>query len=178
MDSRQIILLLINILGGAAVIGSYILGIASHQNGANALWGGIPVSARNVYTISMLLSALGYFAFVYFILFRLDSASVKIAGSFNYSLFYAIFIVILGASALWMPLTFSYLANHSSSTWLVVRLVLILVAAGSIGLVVTLMGLQPRPSGVAFWLAVTGAAYFALHTTVLDAILWPILFRK
>jgi hypothetical protein len=178
MDSRQIILLLINILGGVAVIGSYVVGIATHQQGANALWGGVPLSTRATYAASMLLSALGYFAFIYFTLFRLDTANVKIAGSFNYSLFYAVFAVILGASALWMPLTFAYLSNYSAGMWFLVRLILILVAAGSIGLVMALLGIQPRPSGWAFWLAVVGAAYFAFHTTVLDAILWPIFFKK
>jgi hypothetical protein len=178
MDSRQIILLLINVIGGVAVIGSYILVIATHQQGADAFWGGVPLSARSVYTASMLLSALGYFAFIYFTLFRLDTASVKIAGSFNYSLFYAVFAVILGASALWMPLTASYLSNYSAGMWFLVRLILILVAAGSIGLVLALLGIQPRPSGWAFWLAVVGAAYFAFHTTVLDAVIWPVLFKS
>ena len=178
MDSKQVILLLINILGGVAVIGSYVLGIATHQNGSVALWGGVPASARSVYTASMLLSALGYFAFIYLVLFRLDTGSVKIAGTFDYRIFYVIFFVILGASALWMPSTFSYLANHSGGMWLIIRVVLIVVALGSIALVLALLGLQPRPSGWAFWLGVAGAVYFALHTTVLDAILWPILFQK
>jgi len=178
MDSRQIILLLINVIGGVAVIGSYVLGFSTHQQGANALWGGVPLSTRTIYTASMLLSALGYFAFIYFTLFRLDTAGVKIAASFNYSLFYVIFAVILGASALWMPLTFSYLSNYSTGVWILVRLVLILVALGSIGLVLALLGIPPRPSGSAYWLAVAGAAYFAFHTTVLDAVIWPMLFKR
>jgi hypothetical protein len=178
MDSRQIILLLINVIGGVAVIGSYIIGIATHQQGANMLWGGVPLSTRAAYAGSMILAALGYFAFIYFTLFRLDTASVKIAGSFDYSLFYAVFAVILGASALWMPLTFSYLSNYSAGMGFLVRLVLVLGALGSIGLVLVLLGIQPRPSGWAFWLAVVGAGYFAFHTTVLDAIIWPVLFKS
>ena len=178
MAASKIILLVINLVGGTAVIGSYIWGISSHQQGANALWGGIPTSTRSLYTVSMLLSAIGYFAFIYYTLFQMDSVNVKIAGTLNYSLLYAIFIFILLPSILWMPLTFSYLVNHSQITWIAVRVVLVLVAIGSISLVWALLSLQPRPSGLAYWLAVVGASYFAFHTTVLDALLWPVLFRK
>ena len=63
MGIPKIILLAINILGGAAVIGSYVLGFVTHPGSGNALRGGISVSLRSVYGLSMILSALGYFAF-------------------------------------------------------------------------------------------------------------------
>ena len=69
MGTQQIILLIINILGGAAVIGSYVFGLSGQSGGTNVLWGGVPSSLRPVYTVSMILSALGFFAFIYFILY-------------------------------------------------------------------------------------------------------------
>ena len=111
MGTQQIILLIINILGGAAVIGSYVFGLSGQSGGANVLWGGVPNSLRPVYTVSMILSALGFFAFIYFILFRLVPGEVLIGGRFGFSLFYAIFLVILVASAFWMPLMDAPLRN-------------------------------------------------------------------
>jgi len=177
MGTQQIILLIINILGGAAVIGSYIIGLGGQAGGANVLWGGVPTGIRPLYGVSMILSALGYFAFLYFILFRLVPGEVAIGGRFGFSLFFAIFLGILIPSALWMPLTNMYVSNPSTGIWVAVRLVLALVALASIGLFLALLNLQSGNRGVVYWLAVVGSGYFAFHTTVLDAILWAALFK-
>ena len=95
MAMQQIILLIINIIGGAAVIGSYIFGLSAQSGGANVLWGGVPTNIRPVYTVSMILSALGYFAFLYYIFFRLDPGQTSIAGISGFTLFYVIFLLIL-----------------------------------------------------------------------------------
>src|SRR4030042_3249236 len=106
MGTQQIILLLINIIGGAAVILSYIYGLKGQSGGANVLWGNVSEGIRPLYTVSMIISALGYFAFIYYVLFRIDPATSNIA----YGLFFAIFLVILVASACWMPLTNLYVS--------------------------------------------------------------------
>jgi hypothetical protein len=178
MVTEQIILLVINIVGGIAVIGSYILGLNAQAGGANILWGGVPESIRPVYGISMILSALGYFAFIYFILFRLVPAEVSIAGRFGFSLFYTIFLVILVPSALWMPITNFYVGNPSTGLWIGIRTVLILVGLSSIALVWALLSLQTKAPGIPYWLAIAGSAYFAFHTAILDAIIWAALFRQ
>jgi len=177
MAIQQIILLIINIVGGAAVIGSYIFGLNTQIGGANALWGGVPGNVRPIYGISMILSALGYFAFIYYILFQLVPDEVSIAGKFGFSLFYAIFLVILIASAFWMPLTNMYVGNPSVGIWIGVRIVLALVGLASIGLILALLNLQGKTPGVFYWLAVGGSAYFAFHTAILDAIVWAALFK-
>jgi hypothetical protein len=177
MRTEQVILLIINILGGAAVIGSYVLGLKGQSGGANVLWGGVPNSLRPVYTVSMILSALGFFAFIYFILFRLVPGEVLIGGRFGFSLFYAIFLVILVASAFWMPLTNAYVGNPSTGMWIGIRTVLALVGLGSIALMLALLTLQTKVPGISYWLAVVGSGYFAFHTTVLDAIVWAALFK-
>lgn len=177
MATQQIILLVINIIGGAAVIGSYIFGLNAQTGGANALWGGVPENIRLIYGVSMVLSALGYFAFFYFILFRLVPGEVLIAGRFGFSLFYTIFLIILIPSALWMPLTSLYVGNPTTGMWVGVRTVLVLVGLASIALVWALLSLQPKVPGVSYWLAVVGSGYFAFHTMILDAILWAALFK-
>jgi len=177
MGTQQIILLIINILGGAAVIGSYVFGLSGQSGGANVLWGGVPNNIRPVYTVSMIISALGYFAFIYFILFRLVPDEVSIGGRFGFSLFYAIFLVILVASAFWMPLTNAYVGNPSTGIWIGIRTVLALVGLGSIALMLALLTLQTKVPGIFYWLAVAGSGYFAFHTAILDAIVWAALFK-
>ena len=177
MAIQQVILLIINIIGGAAVIGSYILGLNAQAGGTNVLWGGVPDNVRSIYFVSMILAALGYFAFIYFILLRINPSEVSIAGIFSFSLFYAIFIVILIPSAFWMPLTNVYVVNPSTGTWIWVRVVLALVGLAAIALVWALLSLQPRIPGISYWLAVAGSGYFAFHTAILDAIVWAALFK-
>jgi hypothetical protein len=173
MGTQQLVLLIINVLGGAAVILSYIYGLKGQSGGANVLWGNVSVGIKPWYFVSMIISAISYFAFIYYILFRIDPA----ASNISYYLFYAIFLVILIASAFWMPLTNIYVSNHGTGTWVAVRCVLALVALGSIALVWALLALSPDTRGIAYWLAVAGAGYFAFHTTILDAITWAALFK-
>jgi hypothetical protein len=173
MGTQQLILLIINVLGGVAVILSYMYGLKGQAEGTNVLWGNVPASIRPLYFVSMIISAVSYFAFIFYILFKIDPA----ASNISYYLFYAIFLVILIASAFWMPLTNIYVSNHGTGNWVAVRIVLALVALGSIALAWALLALNPDTRGLAYWLAVAGAGYFALHTTVLDAIIWAAYFR-
>ena len=177
MVIQQIILLVINVVGGAAVIGSYALGLVANPGSGGALWGETSESIRLVYSISMIPAALGYFAFIYYILFRLSPLEVTIANSLGYSTFYWIFIGILVPSALWMPLTFAMIANPSAGMWFGVRSVLVLVGLSSFALLWALLSLNVKEPEIPYWLAVAGSSYFAFHTGILDMLLWPVLFR-
>jgi hypothetical protein len=177
MRTEHIILLIINILGGAAVIGSYIFGLRGQSGGANVLWGSVPENIRPLYTVSMVISALGYFAFIYYIFFRLEPAQVSIAGVSGFTMFYVIFLGILIASAFWMPLTNMYVNNPGTGIWIGVRIILVVVGLASIALLLALLTMQGKVSGVSYWLAVIGSGYFAFHTTILDAIVWAALFK-
>ena len=177
MNFPKLVLLIINIIGGAAVLGSYILGLKTHAGGADVLWGGVPLRIRPAYGVSMILSAFGYLAFAYFTLFKLDSANTVIAGKLGYGFLSILFVLILGASALWMPLTYVYVGHPTISIWIVIRIVLLIVGLSSCTLVWALLNLKNGASGLAYWLAIAGSAYFAFHTSVLDALTWPVLFR-
>lgn len=177
MTKQQLILLTINFFGGTAVILSYLLGIRSHPGSGSALWGGVPNWLRPIYGISMLIAALGYLCFIYYILFRIIPAEMQIANKFGFSIFYPIFLGILVPSALWMPLTFKMISQPSSFTWAGIRIVLIIVGLASCVLVWALLNMQVKASSLPYWLAVAGSVYFAFHTAFLDMVLWPLLFR-
>ncbi len=178
VDGQAIAFLLINLVGGVAVIGSYVLGLRGASGGASALWGGVSERLRPVYTLSMVLSAAGYLAVLFLILFKLDPGEVTIGGRSGFALLYPTFLLILLPSAAWMPLTRRHVSEPRTGTWVAVRVVLLVVGLASIALVWALSTLEPGNQGAAYWVAVVGSIYFAFHTFVLDAILWAALFRR
>jgi hypothetical protein len=159
---KKWILLAINLVGGTAVLGSYVLGFRAHPDAGQVLWGGVPESLRSLYTINMFLAAAGYFCFAYFIFFKLPEDRTRIANRFGFNLFTVLFVLILVPSALWLPLTFLTLEN--SSVWLVwlVRLDLWVVAAASLALLVSLVTVKPNSPAWAHRLALIGMVFFSL----------------
>jgi hypothetical protein len=176
MDSQQIALGVINIVGGILVIGSYVQGIRTHPQNRNAAWGHVPARIKPLYTISMLLAAAGYFAFSYFVILRLDPGDVASLNSFSYSAFIAVYVLILFPSAIWMPLTFAILDKPSRTLWWAIRITLALVGIGSLGLLVLLLVLNHDEPTWALGLAVAGSVAFSFQTAVLDALVWPKYF--
>jgi uncharacterized membrane protein len=176
MDAEQIILACINVVGGVLVIGSYVREIRAHPRTRNDAWGGVPRRLIRPYVVSMLLAAAGFFLFTYFILFRLEPSEARIADTFDFSLFYVIYALILFPSALWMPLTFSMLERPRRSMWWAIRLTLAVVGLASVWLLVSLLLTSPKEPTWAFGLAVAGSAAFCVQTALLDAIVWPAYF--
>jgi hypothetical protein len=176
MHPQKRVLVGIILAGGLAVLGSYVYSLVTHPASSATIWGGVPQEIRPAYTVSMLLAALGYFAFTHLILFRLDADTVRIAGRLGFGVFNAIYASILFPSAAWMPLTFAMLERPSAGLWLAIRLVLAAVGLASTGLVIALLSLKPCQPDRAYWLAFMGSIAFCFQTGVLDALVWTALF--
>jgi hypothetical protein len=164
---------LINVLGGIAVLGSYAYCISSYPAQVGDFWGGVPDGLRPVYTTNMFLAAAGYFAFSFFLWFRLEPGRHALFGRTTFNALYAL---ILAPSALWMPLTFSMLEAPSDGLWWAIRLVLVAVGVGSLGLLAGLVAVRPSAPSWAHRLAVAGSLAFCFQTAVLDAVVWPAYF--
>lgn len=177
MDKRKQLLWITILVGGTAVLASYVVGPLSAPDPAALLWGGVPETVRPFYVIGMLLGAAGYFAFTYFLLFRLAPETSRIAGRFGFGLFNLLYAAILLPSALWMPLTLLTVSQSSPALLWLVRLDLWVVAVASLGLLGALLALEPRQPRWAYRLAVAGSIFFCLQTVVLDAMVWVSLFR-
>ena len=176
MKTSRSSLLWINLLGGAAVLGSYAYGLASYPALRDGLWGGVPEAIRPAYTVSMFLAAAGYFAMSFFIFFRLDPARTRIAGGFGFGAFHALFAAVLVPSALWMPLTFAMLEAPGPWLFAAIRVVLAIVGLGAIGIVVAVATAAPSDARVARAVGLAGALAFAFQTAVLDALVWTAYF--
>jgi hypothetical protein len=167
--------LAINAVGGAAVLGSYVHGLATHPDTRNELWGGIPPELQAIYGVTMWLAAGGYFLFSYHFAARTDADEVRF-GRYGFGLINALYALIMVTAAAWMPLTFAYLESPSEALWLTVRVDLLGVGVGSIGLMVALFTMKPRAEGLASVLALLGLLAFSLQTAFLDPLVWPQFF--
>ncbi len=176
MDLQKIILILVNLVGGAGVISSYIIGFSTHPNMVDRLWGKITPMIKSAYFISMPLAAIGYFLFAYFILFQLETKKVIVGNTFGYEIFSVIFAAILVPSALWMPLTFRMIENPSVGLWWAIRIVLFIVGLAALCLLCALLMTSTRQPAWSYWLAVAGSVLFFIQTGVMDAFVWPAYF--
>lgn len=137
----------------------------------------MPQSIRPYYTAGMFLAATGYFAFTYFILFRLPPNDTKVANRYGYGIFNGLYIAILIPSALWMPFTFLAVEQSSMALLWVVRLVLGLVALASLGSFWALITVKPRQPSWAHRTAVVGSIGFYIQTVFLDGLVWGAFFQ-
>ena len=125
----------------------------------------------------MLLGALGFFAYTYFILFRLNPDATRIYGRLGYKVFLILYALILVPSALWLPLTYSAVASSSNLIAWLAKVDLIIVGAASICLIFSLLHLEPKQPKSAYVLAVIGSICFTFQTAFMDAIVWGMYFR-
>ena len=152
------------------------MGYVSYPDIRWDLWGGVPSFLRPVYVVTMLLAAVGFFTFTWYILFRLEPASTRIAGRFHYGFFLVAYAAVLFASAAWMPLTLLTMARPTVFLWVSVRSVLALVALASLALLWALFRLNVKEPALSYRLAVAGCLLFCAQTVVLDALIWPAYF--
>jgi len=166
------------VLGGASVPASYVHGLITHPDLRGGLWGGVPETLQSLYTVSMLLAAVGFFFFTGFILFRVDPERVREGGLAGFRVFPVLYALILIPSALWLPLTFAYMEKPSAWLWWAVRVDLFLVGLASIGLFPALLSFRPSKRDLFFILALAGLVCFSWQTAVLDALVWPTFFPQ
>ncbi|MBN1690310.1 MAG: hypothetical protein JW901_04755 [Dehalococcoidia bacterium] len=176
MDEQKIWFLVINSLGGFAVIASYVAGMVSHPNTEQLTWGRITPALKSVYLVSMPLAAVGYLFFLYFILFQLDAGTARIWGFDGFLVLDIIFAVILVFSAFWMPLTYKLIETQWRGWWVYIRIVLFFVALGSLALLCALLMISQREPAWSYWLAVSGAVVFFVQAGIIDAFVWTAMF--
>ncbi len=173
MDSQVRSLVLLNVVGGLAVLASYALAVGTVPG--DVLWGDVPKNIQPLYTVNMFLAAGGYFLFTFYILFRLDPRTTRPFGLFGYRAFHLFYALVLLPSAAWLPLTARMAEQPGLLSMSLVRIDLYLVAAGALGLLFCVAALgSSAPKGRN--LAIVGLVPFCLQTVVLDALVWPVFY--
>jgi len=177
VNDSQKLFLAISIIGGIAVIVSYIWGFKSGINLDN-FWGGVPENLRGIYTISMLLSAAGFFVFFLYILSNLDGQNSFVPPNFmGDKAFHILFTLILVFSTVWMPLVAVMISSPSTLIWVGIRAGLAIVGLASLGVLILLLSLNPRPTDAFYVSALIGISWFTIHTGILDAIIWAGMWK-
>ena len=176
MHRQKLAMLIIILLGGTAVLASYIYPVMTQPQYVEPAWGGVTPDMRRFYAPSMLLAASGFFFYTYFLLFRADPDEARIGGRLGFWVFNALYLAILIGSAVYLPLTFAFVAAPRTWLWWAIRVALVVVGLASVGLIGSLLALRPRRPAWAYWLAVAGSVTFSFQTAVLDMLIWPALY--
>jgi hypothetical protein len=176
MHRDRLRLLWINLLGGVAVLGSYVHGLATHPATRGDVWGGVPEALQPLYTANMFLAAAGYLTFTAFVFWRLDPDAAPETSRVPFRTWSRLYLLILAPSALWMPLTFAYLDSPSPALWWAVCGVLWTVGLASLAMIAALLRVRCAEAPRMRSFAIVGAVAFSLQTAVLDAIVWVAYF--
>lgn len=178
MIKQTQLILIINIVGGALVLGGYAWGLITHPETRAELWGGIPESWKAYYTISMFLAAAGYLIFFYYIVFAEGKTIKPFNGTFDLNFFTLLFACFLILAAAWMPSTFYVLENGNSYWWILVQFSLWGVALSVLLLTFGLITAENISNPSMHKWAVIGSAYVSFHCLVMDAWLWTSKFPQ
>ena len=168
--------IVLNVVGGVAVLGSYALCIVGWPEESPLLWGAIPPSIIPVYTANMFVAAFGFFLFSWRVLRWCDVDSSQFVGGRTFKFLIACYAAMLIGSALWMPLSLYAVVNNLG--WLTPFIVVDLgiVAVGSLGILVCMITMTPQGSRASRVASIVGACLFCSQTVLLDFCIWPWFF--
>ncbi len=149
---------LVNVIGGIAVLGSYVWGVTGVPE-PGRLWGRIPEGIRPVYSAFMPLAAIGYFLIL---AWAHRNPQWRMVAAMS---------VMLVCSTAWMPLSFAALENARLLPLVQAVLALTALASLAMGLIIW----QGDPSSLRT-AALVGVLAFCWQTVLLDALVWPRFF--
>jgi hypothetical protein len=116
----------VQILFGSLVLASYVHGLAAYP-GSDALYGTMPAWLASVYGVTMISAAIAYFPMMFGLrsLRALPSEPVAAGAGFVDG----VLLLLLAPSVVWMPVTFAFLDDGSTSTALYVLMRAVLLAS-------------------------------------------------
>ncbi len=176
MPKKRRVFIALQLVGGPAVLGSYLYGFISIPELVPMMWGGVPEAIRLPYTAWMFAAAAGYLCFSAFFWKRIDMGRARLLGG-GFGRVNLCYALVLFPSAAWMPLIGAFIYTGDRRYWWLTLAVLWIVAAGSMALTFALAQARPAKPDRLHALALAGAVAFSLQTVLLDAVAWPVLFR-
>ena len=179
MSKSKKIFVVINLVGGLAVLSSYLLCFILYPTDSRSLWGSASDQVITFFVISMFLAATGYILFTVYLLQgnKLEGSSFgKIFGTKIIHFFY---FVVLGCSTIWMPASIIFSMGENILTEVIIRCVLWLVGLASLGILICIYKINinhGKSNFISHMFALLGAMVFTIHTLILDAVIWPFLY--
>ena len=177
--SQTNIFVLINVVGGIAVLGSYVLCLMMFPEQREALWGGVVGTTRNIVVISMLFSAAGYLAFLYISVFNVSTDLFSEKSLMNGNLILILALTFLLSSTAWMPTSVAFLETSNNLYWNLSVASLWVAAISLIGLFIAVFITDfSGASNLPKIISVAGLGMITFHCLVFDAIMWVSNFPK
>jgi len=178
LNKQGLIFYLINIVGGTGVLISYAHGLLTHVELRGDLWGAVPENIQSYYTMSMVLSALGYFFFTAYIILYVPFGGEHIFGTFNFTLINLLYAGFIIPSVFWISMTFSMMTNPTPLLWIGLRSILFIVGFSSVGLLGAFIFSKFDKSSWLYYAGIIGLIPFCVQTMFLDALVWPVYFQR
>ena len=169
---------IVNVVGGTAVLGSYVLCLLGFPEHREALWGGIDGRTRLIFTLSMVLAAGGYLTFCYMVVFD-DFGLVLFSGAQAFNTAIILVVLFLISSSLWMPFTILYLNTGERVFWILCVAMLWVTALSLLTLLFSIIiDNSAQVSMIVKLSSILGLGWLTLHCLVLDALIWVIRFNR
>ena len=168
----------VNIIGGVAVLSSYIATLVLYTDQRSDFWGGLNTNQQKFFVWSMFFAALGYLIFFYWVIFRLESGLIIGTSSLHAHLPTILCGIFLFFSTLWMPTTSLFLQTGNNLWWYLAVAILWVV---SISLLLLLLIALVNHGNNRSWVSILGMVglmYLVVHCTLFDAIIWVSKFTK
>ncbi|MBH50753.1 MAG: hypothetical protein VYA83_05305 [Candidatus Neomarinimicrobiota bacterium] len=164
--------LIINIIGGIAVLGGYVVALINHPDTRGELWGGVPENLRFWITSFMFVSAFGYCLAMYYLIFQ-DGLSLDFFwGKLNANYMKGLLIIFLLTAACWIHTTFSYLETGNQVLWTFVQIELWLTGISIFLMMIGLATASGINNNFLHSSSVIGLLIISFHCLALDAMLW------
>ena len=173
--TNVLVFFIVNLVGGIAVLGSYVVGLYIYPDFRNALWGGVAGSWKSLFTVSMFFAALGYLIFCYSMTISGAADKSSFLGGHTFSILAAFFLF---SASIWMPATLKYLATDDNLWW-ILSVISLWITAASLCLLTVSFGLS-NYDGIGtlqFSLTLVGIIWITFHCLVFDAIIWVAKFH-
>jgi|TARA_B100001142_G_scaffold219604_1_gene217798 hypothetical protein len=164
--------LLINIFGGIAVLGGYVIALINNPETRNELWGGVPENLRLWITAFMFISAFGYCFAMYYLIFDEGLSLDFFWGKFDYKLIRILLIIFLLTAALWIHTTFLYIESGSKFHWGLVQFELWLTGVSVFLIMLGIASATKVENSNLHFYSIIGLSTISFHCLILDAFLW------
>jgi hypothetical protein len=157
-NKRSFIILIL--LGGMLVLGSYGMVFQAGPDIISTMWGGVPERLMPFYQANMLWGMAGYFLYTLFFLFVMPEGATGFSARLENRLLLIFYALILFPSSMWTPLTLMMISHPTNLTWAAIRIVLVLVGAGSLGIFYLLLRARPKHFSLFYLFAIVGMRWF------------------
>ena len=173
--TNVLVFFLVNLAGGIAVLGSYIVGLYLYPDFRNTLWGGISGSTKTLFTVSMIFAAAGYLCFCYSMAISEAANKSSFLGQHTFAVLAAFFLI---SASVWMPAALKYLST-SDNLWWIISVISLWITAISLCLLTVSFGLSKYENigTIQFAFALAGISWITIHCLLFDAIIWVAKFH-